>query len=83
MPLAQKAVACGPEPAYQPDKDGYADWVILAIQTLKECLGQTYRKLLDVFKEMPRIVKTLRLAAETLPHFAMVCVWKQDIPMKR
>ncbi|WP_049892440.1 IS5 family transposase [Natronococcus amylolyticus] len=81
--LAQKAVAGDPEPAYRPGKDGYADWVILAIQGLKEYLGHPYRKLLDVLKEMPQVAKILELTAETLPHFSTVCTRKQEIPMKR
>ena len=34
--LAQQAVVGPPAPAYRPGKDGYADWVILAVQALKE-----------------------------------------------
>lgn len=81
--LAQKAVAGRPEPAYRPGKDGYSDWVILAIQGLKKYFGHTYRKLLDVLKEMPKVTKTLGLTAKTLPNFSTVCARKQEIPMKR
>ena len=34
--LAEKAVVGTPAPAYRPGEEGYADWVILAIQGLKE-----------------------------------------------
>ncbi|WP_312912845.1 IS5 family transposase [Natronosalvus caseinilyticus] len=81
--LAQKAVAGDPGPAYRSGKDGYADWVVLAVQGLKEYLGQVYRKLLDVLKEMPRVTKSLGLTPETVPHFSTVCTRKQEIPMKR
>lgn len=81
--FAQKAVAGQPAPAYQPGKQGYADWVILAIQGLKEYLGHHYRKLMDVLREMPKIAKTLKLTPETLPHFSTVCARKQEITMKR
>ena len=80
--IAQKDVAGDPAPAYRPGTDDYADWMILAVQGLKEYLGHDYRKLMDVLREMPRVTKTLGLAAETLPHFSTVCARKQAIPMK-
>jgi IS5 family transposase len=81
--FAQKAVAGEPAPAYRPGKDGYADWVILAIQGLKEYLNHDYRKLMDVFREMPRITTLLGLTAGTVPHFSTVCARKQEISMQR
>ena len=81
--FAQKAVAGPPAPAYRPGEDGYADWVILAIQGLKEYLNHDYRKLMDVLREMPKVANFLELTPETLPHFTTVCARKQKIPMKR
>ena len=81
--FAQKAVVGEPDPAYQPGEDGYANWVILAVQGLKEYLSHGYRKLMDVLREMPRVTKLLGLKAETLPHFSTVCARKQEIPMRR
>ncbi len=81
--LAQKAVAGEPAPAYRPGKEGYADWVILAVQGFKEYLEHDYRKLMDVLREMPRVADSLDLAVETLPHFSTVCARKQAISMKR
>nr|WP_313691612.1 IS5 family transposase [Halobaculum sp. XH14] len=81
--FAQKAVAGPPVPAYRPGEDGYADWVILAVQGLKEYLNHEYRKLMDVLREMPRVANLLDLTPETLPHFSTVCARKQEIPMKR
>jgi IS5 family transposase len=81
--FAQKAVVGQPAPAYRPGEEGYADWVILAIQGLKEYLSHDYRKLMDVLREMPRVANSLDLTVETLPHFSTVCARKQDIPMKR
>ena len=81
--FAQKAVVGEPAPAYQPGKDGYADWVILAVQGLKEYLSHDYRKLMDVLREMPRVTNLLGLTIETLPHFSTVCARKQEIPMRR
>lgn len=80
--LAQKAVIGEPEPAYRACKYGYADWVILAIQGLKEYLGHHYLKLMDVLREMPRVTNVLGLTAKTLPHFSTVCTKKQAIPMR-
>ena len=81
--FAQKAVAGQPAPAYRPGEEGYADWVLLAVQGLKEYLSHDYRKLMDVLREMPRVAKFLELTPETLPHFSTVCARKQEIPMKR
>jgi IS5 family transposase len=81
--FAQKAVVGSPQPAYRPGKDGYADWVILALQGLKEYLSHEYRKLMDVLREMPSVANMLGLTAETLPHFSTVCARKQEIPMRR
>jgi len=36
--LSKKVVAGEPAPAYKPGKDGYADWVILAVQGFTEYL---------------------------------------------
>jgi hypothetical protein len=67
--LVKKAVAGEPVPAYRPGKDGYADWVILAVQGFKEYFSHDYRKLMDVLREMPRVAESLDLTVETLPHF--------------
>ena len=81
--LSKKAVAGTPAPAYRPGKEGYADWVILAVQVFKEYLGHDYRKLMDVLREMPRVAESLSLTVETLPHYSTVYARKQAIPMKR
>ena len=81
--FAQKAVVGEPAPAYRPGNDGYADWVILAIQGLKEYFSHDHRKLMDVLREMPRVSDLLGLRAETLPHFSTMCARKQEIPMRR
>ena len=81
--LSKKAVAGAPAPAYRPGKEGYADWVILAVEAFKEYLGHDYRKLMDVLREMPRVAESLSLTVETLPHYSTVCARKQAIPMKR
>jgi hypothetical protein len=57
--LAKKAVAGEPTPAYRPGKNGYADWVILAVQGFKEYLNHDYRKLMDVLREMPGVAESL------------------------
>jgi len=81
--FAQKTVAGQPALAYRPGEKGYADWVILAIQGLKEDLSHDYRKLGDVLRERPRVANSLVLTAKTLPHFSTVCARKQEIPLKR
>ncbi len=47
--LSKKAVAGEPAPGYKPGKDGYADWVILAIQGFKEFFNTDYRNLMHVY----------------------------------
>jgi len=77
--LAQKALA-GP-PADKRGDGGYGDWVIIALHGLNEHLGHSYRQLLDVLSEMPRIVRRLRLTIETLPHFTTACHAKERLYM--
>jgi hypothetical protein len=81
--LSKKAVAGAPAPAYRPGREGYADWVILAVQAFKEYLNHDYRKLMNVLREMPRVADSLGLTVETLPHYSTVCARKQAIPMNR
>jgi hypothetical protein len=81
--LAQKAVVGPPAPAYQPGEEGYADWVILAVQGLKGYLDHPYRKLMDDLREMPRVTNSLGLTPATIPHYSTVCTRKQAIPMRR
>jgi hypothetical protein len=56
--LAQKAVVGSPAPAYRPGEEDYTDWVILAVQGLKEYLGHPYRKLMNVLREIPRVTNS-------------------------
>jgi len=65
--LSKKAVAGEPDPAYRSGKEVYADWVILAVQGFKDYLDRDYRKLMDVLREMPRVVELIGLTVETLP----------------
>ena len=81
--VAQKAVVRVPAPAYRSGEEGYADWVILAVQGLKEYLGHPYRKLMDVLRETPKVTNSLGLTPETVSHFSTVCTRKQAIPIKR
>lgn len=43
--------------------------MIIALHGLKKHLGHTYRQLLDVLSETPRIVRLFVLSVGTLPHF--------------
>jgi IS5 family transposase len=81
--LAKKAVAGEPAPAVQKGDGGYADWVIVALHGLREYLGHSYRQLLDVLHEMPRIVAKLDLEVAELPDFTTVCTRMQDLEMAR
>ena len=81
--LAQKAVVGDPASAFEPGESGYADWVIVALHGLREYLGHSYRQLLDVLHEMPRIVSKLGLEVAELPDFTTVCTRMQDLEMAR
>lgn len=79
--LAQKAVAGPPALAVKRGDGGYADWLVLALHGLKEHLGHTYRQLLDVLSEMPRVVRRLGLSIDELPHFSTLCHAKERLYM--
>ncbi len=79
--LAQKAVAGQPELAFQPGKGGYADWVIVTIHGLKTYLDLPYRRLLDVFSEMPRIGRIIDQEPAELPDITTVCARMQPLKM--
>lgn len=79
--LSQKAVGSGSKEPLSKGKDGYADWVIVAIHGLREYLDHSYRQLLDVLREMPSIVAKLGLSLDELPDFTTVCARKQDLKM--
>lgn len=79
--LSQKAVGSGSKEPLSKGKDGYADWVIVAIHGLREYLDHSYRQLLDVLREMPAIVAKLGLSVNELPNFTTVCARKQDLKM--
>jgi hypothetical protein len=67
--LSQKAVVGDPDPAVKKGDGGYADWVIVALQCLREYLDHPYRRLPDVLSVMPRIVSKLGLTVDELPDF--------------
>lgn len=79
--LAKKAVDGEPDSAVQKGEGGYADWIIVALQGLKEHLGHSYRQLLDVLHEMPRVVSILDLEVAELPDFTTVCTRMKDLEM--
>jgi IS5 family transposase len=79
--LSQKAVGTDRDPPVKRGDGGYADWVIVALHGLREYLDHPYRQLMDVLREMPRIVEELGLEEVELPHFTTVCHAKQDIKM--
>jgi len=80
--LAQKAVVGEPDPAFEEGETGYADWMIVAIHSLREYLDHTYRWLLDVLHEMHGIVAKFDLTVADLPDFTTVCMRKQDLEMR-
>lgn len=79
--LAKKATAGTPGPAVKIGDGGYADWVMIAVHGLKEHLGHSYRQLMDVLHEMPRIRGMLGLHRGELPHYSTVCHAKEQLYM--
>lgn len=80
--LSQKAVGSTVDPPVKRGDGGFADWVIVGIQCLREYLDHTYRQLMDVLQEMPSILDTFGLTAANLPDFTTVCARKQALKMK-
>jgi len=80
--LSQKAVGNDREPPVKKGDGGYADWVIIALHGVREYLDHTYRQLMDVLREMPRILDELGLSEAELPDFTTVCHAKQELKMK-
>jgi IS5 family transposase len=81
--LAQEAVVGEPVPAFEPGEIGYADWVIVALHGLRDYLGHSYRQLLDVLHEIPRIVSKLDGVVAELPDFTTVCTRMKNLAMAR
>lgn len=71
--LSQKAVGNDPNTPIKKVGSGYADWVIIALNGLREYLDFTYRRFLDVLCEMPEIVDKLGLTVDQLPDSTTVC----------
>ncbi len=79
--LAQKAAVGEPAPAFEPGRNGYEDWVIVAIHGLRQYLDHPYRRLLNVLHEMSGIVEKLGLTVAEIPDFSTVCARKQRLKM--
>lgn len=80
--LAKKAVAGQPAPSYQEGEGGYADWVMISIQGLREYFGHPYRFLLDHIAGRPDTVSKLGLEVDELPDFSTVCARFQQLKMR-
>ena len=80
--LSKKVVVNEPKKPVKKGEGGYADWVMIALHGLREYLDQPYRRLMDILREMPRIVDILGLRNEELPDFTTVCARKQDLKMR-
>ncbi|MFB6284231.1 MAG: IS5 family transposase [Halobacteria archaeon] len=74
-----KKVCDKKQPAVNKGVNGYSDWLILSLHGLKQYLDHTYRKLMDVLKEMSRITRYLGVKPENLPHYSTVCNSIQQI----
>lgn len=80
--LAKKAVVGRPAPSYQEGEGGYADWVIVSIQGLREYFGDAYRQLLDRLAGMQDVLVELDLEGDELPDFSTVCARWQRLKMR-
>ncbi|MFW6436778.1 MAG: IS5 family transposase [Halococcoides sp.] len=79
--LAKKSTGGRSEPAVQRGEGGFADWVIVTIQALREFRSASYRALLDELSQMEYIVQKLDLEPDELPDFTTVCARYQDLKM--
>ena len=79
--LSKRTVSGDPAPAVKKGDGGYADWVMIVIHGLRECLDLPYRRLLDVLHEVHGIVAKMGLDSSELPDFTTVCVRNQQLTM--
>ena len=71
--LAKEVVVGQPAPAVRKGAGGFADWLILAIQCLRERETETYRSVVDKLKIMGPIRTVLGLTRDELPHPSTLC----------
>ena len=81
MSLVKKATGDREAPAVQRGEGGFADWVIVSIQALREFKSSSYRALLDELAQMPDVVRKLDLEPDELPDFTTVCARYQELKM--
>ena len=77
---AKSGVANPDEPADPEGGDGFAEWAMLTVHTLRIELGKSYRVAVDLLSEMPGVFEEIGLTR--LPHYTVLCMWFERIPTK-
>lgn len=76
-----KSVVENPNEPADPEGGGrFADWAMLALQTLRVELGKSYRQTIDPLSEMPGILDEIGLTR--LPHYTVLRDWFEKLPME-
>jgi hypothetical protein len=79
--LAKKATGYRSKPAVERGEGGFADWVIVTIQALREFRSSSYRALLDELSQINDVLEKLGLETSELPDFITVCALYQELKM--
>jgi len=73
VPIAQRVTGDGDESAAPEGGGGFADYAFVSLHSLRIYLDTTYRKTIDLLKEMPQIIGEIGLERADLPHPSTLC----------
>jgi IS5 family transposase len=73
VPIAQRVTGDGDESAAPEGGGGFADYAFVSLHCLRIYLDTTYRKTIDLLKEMPQIIGEIGLERADLPHPSTLC----------
>ena len=73
VPVAKRVTGDGDESAAPEGGGGFADYAFVSFHCLRIYLDTSYRKTIDLLKEMPQIIGEIGLEADDLPHPSTLC----------
>lgn len=73
LSLAKEPIVGQPAPPFQHGNGGFADWLIITVQCLRERETETFRSVVDKFKVMGPVRDVLGLEHENLPDPSTLC----------
>ena len=74
---AKSVVANPDEPASPFGVDGFGEWAMLTVHTLRIELGKSYPVAVDLLSEMPGVLEKIGLTR--LPHYTVLRTWFERI----